>query len=75
MASYQELISYIRKSEGFVAQTCWIAHVKEKHGLTRGPAPNRKGSERAKPCPPSKEPAIERALRRFGMVRKFPNRQ
>lgn len=69
MASYQELIDYIRTNEGFTAQTCWIAHVKEKHGLTRGPAPNRQRSERAKPCPPGKEAAIERALRRFGMIR------
>ena len=68
IAIYQTLIGYIRETEGFTAETCWIAHVKAEHGLTRGPAPNRQGAERVKPCPKSKRAAIERALRHFGMI-------
>jgi hypothetical protein len=69
MATYTQLIEHVRKTDDFVAQTCWIAHVKEKHGLTRGMAPNRQSIRtRVKPCPPEKEAAIERALRHFGML-------
>ena len=68
MATYREIIRHIRKTEGFVAQTCWIADVKEQHGLTRGVAANRQGVGRIKPCPPGKKAAIERALRHFGII-------
>lgn len=57
-----------RVRRGFVKQTCWIADVKERHGLTRGPPPNRKGAQRAKPCPDSKVAVVEAALEHFGLL-------
>jgi len=68
VATYRELVSRIQKTDGFVAQTCWIAQIKAKHGLIRYPAANR-GPWGIKPCPPEKEAAIERALRHFSMIR------
>lgn len=69
MATYKEIIDHVRQSGGFVAQTCWIADVKASRGPTRGAAPNRLDPGRkAKPCPPAKRAAIERALVHFGMV-------
>lgn len=69
MATYREIIDRIRQTDGFVAQTCWIADVKASHGLTRGEAPNRISTNtKAKPCPPHRRAAIERALMHFGMV-------
>jgi hypothetical protein len=69
MATYREIIEHIRRTDGFVAQTCWIADVKAAHGLTRGEAPNRISSKsKVKPCPPHRRAAIERALKHFEMV-------
>jgi hypothetical protein len=69
MASYREIAAWVQARHGFAAQTCWIADVKSTYGLTKGQAPNRIDSSRkVKPCPPSKRPAIEAALRHFGMI-------
>ena len=69
MATYRQIADRIRQTDGFVAQTCWIADVKASHGLTSGEAPNRIDPERkVKPCPPAKRAAIERALIHFGMI-------
>jgi hypothetical protein len=69
LATYREIQDYIRAAHGFVPQTCWIAHVLADHGRTTRPAPNRLTPDaRAKPCPPVKRPAIEAALRHFGMI-------
>lgn len=69
MATYREIIDRVRQTDGFVAQTCWIADVKAAHGLTRGSSPNRIDEHRkVKPCPLAKRDAIERALVHFGMV-------
>lgn len=59
----------IRQTDSFIAQTCWIADVQASHGLTRGQSPNRiDPARKAKPCPPAKRVAIERALIHFKMV-------
>lgn len=69
MATYKQITDRIRQTDGFVAQTCWIADVKASHGLTRGEAPNRIDPDRKiKPCPPTKRAAIEKALIHFGMI-------
>lgn len=69
MATYCEIIDRVRQTDGFVAQTCWIADVKASHGLTRGSLPNRIDPDRkVKLCPPDKRAAIERALMHFEMV-------
>lgn len=70
MASYQEIQSYVREKYGFQPQTCWIAHMKEIHGLPVRVAPNRQPlNKRMKPCPPDKQYAILDAFRHFGMIK------
>jgi hypothetical protein len=69
MATYSEIQNYIAAKYGFLAQTCWIAHVKADNGLTTRPAPNRiNPSKRAKPCPYERRKAIEEALKHFRMI-------
>jgi hypothetical protein len=69
MATYKELQGYVREQSGFVPQTCWIAHVMADFGRTTRAAANRiNPSARAKPCPPAKRQAIEKALRHFRMI-------
>ncbi len=68
MATYNQIQEYVKKKHGFVPQTCWIAHVKELSGLPVVRAPNRRGSRRIKPCPPSKVAPIREALDHFGML-------
>jgi hypothetical protein len=69
MATYREAQEHVRKHEGFVPQTCWIAHVLSDHGRTRGVAPNRHDpAVRVKPCPAHRRQAIERSLRALEML-------
>lgn len=68
MATYKQIQAHIRETEGYVPQTCWIAHVKSVHGLATRIAPNRISSSRVKPCPPDKKADIEAALRHFDMI-------
>lgn len=69
MASYSEIVTWIRRHHGFSAQTCWIADIKAAHGLTTRQASNRIDPMRkVKPCPPNKRQAIEDALRHFRMI-------
>ncbi|HET9637752.1 MAG TPA: hypothetical protein VFP12_00925 [Allosphingosinicella sp.] len=69
MATYREIIEWIRARYGFLAQTCWIADVKEEHGRTRSTAPNRiDPAGKVKPCPPHRRDAIREALAHFGMI-------
>lgn len=66
--TYRQIQEYVKSHSGFAAKTCWIAHVKELHGLPVRRAWNRSGQERAVPCPPDKRPAIEQAFRHFGAI-------
>ena len=68
MGTYTEIQEYIAREYGVTVKTCWIAHVKATYGLTRGPAYNRAGPQRANPCPPTYWYMIEDALRHFGMI-------
>ena len=69
MITYHQIAACVSQLGGGYVRPCWIAHVKADHGLTRGQAPNRLDpNSRAKPCPASKRPAIERALRDLGVV-------
>ena len=62
MATYKEIQAYVEKRYGYVPETCWIAHVKELSGLPVRRAPNRKGDEREKPCPPDRVNDIRAAF-------------
>ena len=62
MATYREIQSYVKRNYGLRVDTCHIAHVKEIMGMTLRKAPNRKGSERVKPCPANMVKAIKEAI-------------
>ena len=68
MATYAQIREDIRARHGFVAQSCWIAHVKEIAGLNPKRSPNRKSDKRVKPCPASKVEIIKDSMRRFEMI-------
>ena len=64
-ATYEQIQKWVRCQYGWTPETCWIAHCKELAGLKRRDAPNRRGPERCRPCPPEKREAIFDAFRRF----------
>ena len=67
--TYKEIQSWVKYSYGFVAQTCYIAHVKEMCGLPLRKAWNRPdATKRVKPCPPGKVEPIKQAFKHFGMI-------
>ncbi len=69
MATYAEILAYVRETSGRSVKTCWIAHVKELNGLHPSVAPNRISSKvRQNPCEPWARPLIEEAMRHFGMI-------
>lgn len=69
MATYRQIAEHVKQTDDFVPKSCWIAHVLSDYGKTKREAPNRQSSEtRVHPCPAAKRPAIEAALRSFGMI-------
>jgi hypothetical protein len=69
MATYRQIIDHVRTECGLAPKPCWIAHVLSDHGLTYRNAHNRVDpNSRMHPCPLSKRPAIEAALRHFAMI-------
>jgi hypothetical protein len=71
MATYRQNSEYVRRENGVVVKTCWIAHVLFDNGLTKRQAINRVDSNmRIHPCPESKRGLIENALRHFGMIQR-----
>ena len=67
MATYNEIIAYVKSKYGFEPETCHIAHVKKLCGLDVKPAPNRSG-ERKKKCPKTKIEPIKEALKHFKII-------
>lgn len=69
MATYKQIIEYIKDQHGFAAVTGWIADAKEQSGLPMKTAPNRIDPlKRVNPCPPNKIKVIKEAFRHFGMI-------
>jgi hypothetical protein len=69
MATSAEIQKFVRRHDGFIPTTGWIAHVKEVHGIPTLREANRVRRGRAiEPCPPEKREAIEEALRHFGVI-------
>ena len=68
-ATYREIQHYIEETYGFVPHPSWIAQVKEAHNinLVRNQS-ERKGINRANPCPRNKIASVEEALKHFGMI-------
>ncbi len=69
MATYQEIIDWIKRNYGFSVKTCWIAHCKEIYEVEgyAGPSPSRKGGERKHPCPIKKREFILSAFIHFSI--------
>lgn len=71
MATYAQIQDHIRSKHGTTVKTCWIAHVKEMHGLITRVAPNRQHpSKQVHPCPDWARPLIEEAMIHAGMIDK-----
>ncbi|GFE96722.1 hypothetical protein DmGdi_17950 [Gluconobacter sp. Gdi] len=69
MATYQEIIKWVKENHGFTAQSCWIAHILSEHGLITKVAPNRRDlSKRTKPCPAHRREKLEEAMRFLGRI-------
>lgn len=67
--TYKDIQEYIREKYKFVAQTCWIADVKEMCGLKVEKAHNRLSDDsRVKKCPKEKIGYIKEALRYFDII-------
>jgi hypothetical protein len=66
--TYREIRAYVYSRHRFSPRTGWIAHVKELSGLTLRQTHNRRSPARVDPCPPERPPAIEEALRHFGVL-------
>jgi hypothetical protein len=69
MATYRQIQDYVKRQDGFVPKSCWIAHVKEMLGLKPRVSPRRYDSKvRQVSCPPDRVKPIQEALRHFGMI-------
>lgn len=66
-ARYKDVIEYSKKHYDFVIQSCWIAHIKELHGLSLNSS-GRGNLPRQKLCPEDKKKLVERAMRAVGMM-------
>lgn len=64
MATYIQIMEYVKSKYGYSPKTCWIADVKEQMGLTLRQAPNRLDKRRRKnPCPENKIAHIKEAIK------------
>lgn len=63
--TYKAIQAEVRKADGFVAQTCWIADVLRQMGYPVKDAHNRKGAKPVKPCPVDKVVAIKSAIKKL----------
>ena len=69
--TYSDIQQDILEHDGRSIKTCWIAHVKEIHGLPLRKAPNRHSPKtRVHPCPEHIRPIIEASMRRLGLLAK-----
>ena len=68
MATYKEIQDYVKAKHGFVPKTCWIADIKNQHGIPMRKAPNRQGEQRVHPCPSEKRSVITQSLRELGVI-------
>jgi hypothetical protein len=67
MVTYRKIVDDVKSLTGKTVKTCWIAHVKSLHELTRRISPNRISTEsRVYPCPEKWVAEIEQSLRNLG---------
>jgi hypothetical protein len=68
MGIYERTQRDVKKHDGFVPKSCWIAHMKEECGLPVKKAWNRNGKARIVPCPPKNKKAIRDSFKRQGLI-------
>lgn len=69
MATYKKIQSYVQKKYDVSVKTCWIADMKEHHGLKKRIAPNRISlTSKTNPCPEDKKYMITDAFKNFDMI-------
>lgn len=69
MATYKQIQEFLKNEHGRTFKSCWIAHVKSDHGLTKRQAPNRyEPDKRVHPCPHEYRQHVENALKHFKMI-------
>lgn len=66
--TYEQIREEIKRRFHVGVKTCWIADIKERHGLTRGAARKRLKRGRANPCPPRYLAIIEEVMQDLGMI-------
>ncbi|BEC70004.1 hypothetical protein C3450_13725 [Escherichia coli] len=67
MATYRQIADDVKSRTERTVKTCWIAHVKSLHGLTRCVSPNRISNERrVYPGPEKWVAEIEQSLKNLG---------
>jgi hypothetical protein len=63
MATYKQIIEYVKTRHNYSPKTCWIADVKKQMGFNIPCAPNRKDEKTRKyPCPKNKIEDIKAAI-------------
>lgn len=66
---YKKIIAYTKETYGCMVKTCWIADMKERHGLPVRKASNRiDPNVRTNPCPDKYAEIISDAFRHFNMI-------
>ena len=65
--SYKQAQELFKKRHGKTAKTCWIADIKNEHGKTSGPSPNRQGDYKY-PCPEADRPNLTKVLKDLKMI-------
>jgi hypothetical protein len=69
MATYKDIQAYIKVNKNIYVKTCWIADVKDKHGLSKRIAYNRiSKTSKVSPCPEKYISVIEEAFMFFNML-------
>ena len=66
--TYGKIAKRVKATQGWVPETCWIAHCKELQGLPMRRASKRATDARQVPCPVAMRAAIFNAFRHFGMI-------
>lgn len=69
MATYKEIQGYVKDKNNTTVKTCWIADMKEYHGLDKKVASNRISIDsKVYPCPEDKKAMITDAFKHFSMI-------
>lgn len=69
MVTYKEIQNYIKMNYGQSVKTCWIADMKEMHGIPKQVATNRINKDsKIYPCPEDKKKMITEAFKYYKMI-------